>query len=216
MRAADRRAHCAASGARSNPADPSSQAYKQRNAKMFAPVHPWLDLERLLGRPNIGSLMGLCEENHAALLRLMPGLRAARGSYRAMRSGHPDLHLDILEQAPYTTSARLTHYFAPADAMSRQPEPDARLRIYHDARQVEMLALHSSAFSFLDPNAWTLPEKWRANLFLAKWLGYCLEQGYAFAAGACPGAVNEVPHETAVSVIECGPRAAMVTGAGGR
>ena len=215
MRADEWRAHFGASRPHPDLAD-RSLAQRQGYARMFVPVQPRLNLERLLGHPGIGSLMGLCEENYASLTRLIPDLRHARGAYRGTCSGHPDLHLDIREQAPYTTSVRLTHYFAASDAVHRQPEPDARLRVYHDARQVEMLALHSSALSFLDPNAWTLPEKWRANLFLAKWLEYCLEQGYAFAADGCAGAVSERPDRTAVSVVEPGKRVALVTGADGR
>jgi uncharacterized protein YqiB (DUF1249 family) len=55
------------------------------------------------------------------------------------------------------------------------------LRAYHDAAQVEVLSLRQTVLPVLrhyDTPA--LGAKWRANLFVSKWLGYCLSQGYRF------------------------------------
>ncbi|MBK1732552.1 DUF1249 domain-containing protein [Thiococcus pfennigii] len=149
---------------------------------MQAPLYPWLTRDLLLGRPTVGSLMGLCEGNYALLRRLVPGLNRIQGAHRASCPGDLDLHLDVLEQAPYTSTVRLTYLFASlGDATRRQAEPDACLRAYHDARQVEVLGLSPKSLPMLrDPDEPLLLDKWRVNLFLAKWLGYCAQQGYRF------------------------------------
>lgn len=162
-----------------------------RRPSGLVPVYPWLDTDLLLGPPNIGALMALCEENYASLLQLMPDLRVATGSYRASRPRHPDLFLDILDQAPYTTTLRLTYFLPVFDAAVRRPEPDARLRVYHDARQVEVIGLCPRRLPAFDAAAEPhLLDKWWANRFLAKWLSYCTQQGYGLTA-ADLGAANE-------------------------
>jgi len=150
---------------------------------MRADSDVWLKAAWLAGRPDVGMLMSLCEENYRRLLCLAPQLRHASGSFVSRRSGVLDLHLDILEQAPYTTLLRLTHAFACVEGAPVPPrhEPDARLRLYHDARQVEIIELHQSAWplrrAYRPP---ALAHKWQANLFLGKWLAYCLAQGHGF------------------------------------
>lgn len=151
---------------------------------MQAPYYPWSAHFALSGRPTVGVLMSLCEENYQALRRMIPDLRQVRSEMRSGRAGGLDLHLEILEQAPYTTLLRLTYFFPHNDGMvHRIPEadPDALLRVYHDARQVEVIDLRQTALPvrghYRSP---ALEAKWRANLFLAKWLGYCIRQGHRF------------------------------------
>jgi uncharacterized protein YqiB (DUF1249 family) len=77
---------------------------------------------------------------------------------------------------------RLTYYFQRLNG--RHSDPDAVLRVYHDSRQVEVLDLNQQALPLKQgkepPN---LEQKWKANLFLAKWLAYCAQQGHGFAPG---------------------------------
>ncbi len=157
---------------------------------VFIPRYPWLDPELLLGRPNIGSLMGLCEENYDRLVWLAADLRSAQGAFIARCAGNLDLHLEVLDQARYTTTLRLTYYVAAGDLATYVPEPDARVRIYHDARQAEVLGFRVWGSRVLFDAAGTpdLLEKWRINLVLGKWLAYCRQQGYRFrlASGASP------------------------------
>ena len=157
--------------------------------------YPWLD--GLLGesRPSVGGLMALCEENYASLLRLAPGLRSMQGDHRSMCRGATDLHLEIIEQSRYTTLLRLTYFFPHDDGrVHRLPlaDPDALLRAYHDAAQVEVLDLRQSALplhNHYSPPA--LDAKWKANLFFAKWIGYCQVSGHGFGgreSSSGPGA----------------------------
>ena len=90
-----------------------------------------------------------------------------------------DLYLEILEQTPYTTLIHLTYYFEHRE--EQRPDPDAILRAYHDAHQIEILNLQQRIFP-LNPGMQrlTLEQKWKVNLFASKWLAYCVRQGHAF------------------------------------
>lgn len=137
-------------------------------------VLKWLDT-----RPTVGDLLALCEENYRHLHSLVPQLKRLEGTHRSRRPDHQDLHLTIVEQTPYTTLLRLTYRFT--DAEGGTSEPDALLRVYHDARQVEVEDLRQQSLPtrrlYEAPG---LLNKWRLNLFVAKWLAYCLRQGHLF------------------------------------
>lgn len=158
--------------------------------KLDAPVsprglrYPWLIDLIAAGRPSVGSLMALCEENYGALCRLVPELETLRRDLRSTCPGCIDLHLEIIEQARYTTLLRLTHFFPHDDGQVHhvpQADPDALLRVYHDARQVEVLDLRQTALPLHNHYRFpALEAKWKANLFLSKWLGYCLFLGHRF------------------------------------
>jgi len=128
----------------------------------------------------VGCLMDLCDENYRHLMRLAPGVRRMRGRSASRVEKGMDLHMEVLEQTPYTTLVHLTYYFPHAEG--ELPDPDARLRIYHDSRQVEVLDLRQQACklggSGKPPG---LEQKWKVNIFLAKWLAFCLQQGHYFA-----------------------------------
>jgi uncharacterized protein YqiB (DUF1249 family) len=149
--------------------------------------YPWLTPLFPSGRPSVGALMGLCEENYRTLLRLVPGLRDLRGEHRSGNDGMA-LHLEVVEQAPYTTLLRLTYLFPHDDGEVHripQADPDALLRVYHDARQVEVLDLRQTALPLHNQYRYpALEAKWRANLFLSKWLTYCVGGGHHFRCSA--------------------------------
>lgn len=139
----------------------------------------WLKLVQ--GEPTVGSLMALCEDNYKLLLRMAPDLPELRGTYRSQLADHTDLFLEVSEQAPYTSLIHLTYYFQ--HEAGQQPDPDATLRVYHDARQVEVLDLRQRALP-MDRlyDAPALLNKWKGNLFLSKWLAFCHYQGHFFTA----------------------------------
>ena len=134
----------------------------------------------LAARPTVGGLMELCEANFSLIQRLCPVLKRMRGGYESRPPGVAPLHLTIIEQTAHTTFVRLTHLF-PHDS-GLEPDPDASLRIYRDARQVEVLELRQSVLPvarlYAHPG---LHQKWRANLFVSRWLQFCLAQGHCFA-----------------------------------
>lgn len=159
---------------------------------MRAPYYPWALRHLLTGCPSVGCLMDLCDENYRHLLRLAPGLRTLRGRLQSRVSGGMDLHLEILEQTPYTTCIHLTYYFEHQD--QAHPDPDATLRVYHDSRQVEVLGLLQRVLPpCSDGDREMLLQKWRVNLFLSKWLAYCVHQGHRFAPAELPDASCREP-----------------------
>ena len=140
-------------------------------------------LGKILASPaSLGALLDLCEENYQLLLMIAPDIQSMTGSYHSRRAGHLDLHLDILAQSPFTTTLRLTYYFD--ERHGRAPDPDATLRVYHDAKQLEVLDLRQQALPvgrlFERPG---LSRKWKASIFLSKWLWFCVRQGHFFELG---------------------------------
>ncbi|MCW8907168.1 MAG: DUF1249 domain-containing protein [Sedimenticola sp.] len=144
--------------------------------------YPWSLGALLYGRPTLGSVMDLCDENYRYLARLAPHMREMEGSYLSRLEGAMDLYLEILEQTPYTTLLHLTYYFA--HESGQLPDPDATIRIYHDSRQAEVMNLKQSILplnrGFVRP---TLEQKWKVSLFLSKWLAYSVQQGHCFLPG---------------------------------
>ena len=146
----------------------------------------------LNARPTLGGLMELCEGNYRLLNRLVPDMTTVRGSQISRRQGSPALHLDVLEQARHTSLLRLTYHFDSAEPAGH--DPDMRLRVYHDARQVEVESLHQTALPldrlYQHP---ALDQKWRANQFLSRWLSFCLMQGHAFRGAPRPSNIRAKP-----------------------
>ena len=91
--------------------------------------------------------------------------------------GHQDLYLSITQRCKYTTMLRMTYQFEE----DGQPlfEPDLHLKIYHDARVVEVQQFQSRSRGPLYL-ADLIEQKWLMNRFLYKWLGYCHFQGHYF------------------------------------
>lgn len=142
--------------------------------------YPWNARTFQPGRVSLGGLAELCEENYRLLRRLIPGVANLRERHQSLVQGVA-LHLEILEQTRYTTLLHLTYYFR--HSCGERPDPDATLRAYHDAVQVEVLDLRQTVPSLaLRQPCPLLEQKWRTNLFLSKWLVYCLAQGHRFHA----------------------------------
>jgi uncharacterized protein YqiB (DUF1249 family) len=139
-----------------------------------SPFYKWLN-----SQPSLGDLATLCEENYRHLLNLMPQVRRLSGEHRSSSGHDQDLLLTIVEQTPYTTLLRLTYRFD--DEHQEGSEPNALLRVYHDARQVEVEDLRQQALPterlYEAPG---LLNRWRLNLFVSKWLLFCLQQGHLF------------------------------------
>ncbi len=147
---------------------------------MRRPYYPWSLRNLLEGRPTLGSLLDLCEENYGLMLRLAPELAAMKGHQLSRREEPMDLHMDVLEQTPYTTRFRLTYRFF--EEGQWQADPDAQFRAYHDLRQLEVLELRQQVLPLGGrPDLCSLQRKWQANLFVSKWLGYCCRQQHGFS-----------------------------------
>ncbi len=123
------------------------------------------------------------EENYRHLLRLAPDLELMSGKHLSSLGSGVDLHLDIFEQTPYTSLIHLTYFFP--HVAGYYPDPDATLRVYHDFLQVDVVDLRQSTLPLQRWGAHpTLEQRWKINLFLSKWLGYCITQGHSFSLSA--------------------------------
>jgi uncharacterized protein len=147
---------------------------------MRRPYYPGNLRALLAGRPTLGNLLDLCGENYDLLRKLAPDLPALRNRHRSRLGGQVDLFLEVREQTPYSSLLQLTYRFGGG---GDEADPAAVLRAYHDARQLEVLALRQQVLPLEQgPDLATLERKWRANLFISKWLGYCWWQRHAFSA----------------------------------
>lgn len=141
-------------------------------------IYPWELTNTLKFKPSVGQLMDLCEENYYLLGKLAPDLKKMHGKYISCCLPHIDLHLEVLEQSPYTSLIHLTYFFN----QDQEASPDTILRVYHDSRQIEVIDLKHKYLPIIQSYAHPgLLMKWKANVFISKWLSYCLYQGHHFS-----------------------------------
>jgi len=142
---------------------------------------PWTQFlqSSLDRRPNVGRLVELCEESYRCLQKLLPDLACMQGRYCSTGDGHADLFLEVIEHTRYTSVVHLTYYFE--HERGSEPEPDVMLRVYHDAKQVEVIDLKQSSLPVHSLyEAPGLLNKWQVNLFVSRWLAFCVLQGHQF------------------------------------
>lgn len=135
---------------------------------------------------SFAGLMELYEHNYMRLRCLCPELALVEAGACSRVAGGMDLYLQMLDGCRFTSTLRLTYLFA-EQPDGPQALPDLRLRMYHDARQVEVLTrrckLSETGWVYWPSNLHELVTcKWRLNRFLYKWLGFCLRQGHRFNA----------------------------------
>lgn len=136
---------------------------------------------------SFAALMDLYEHNYMRLKCLCPPIKDITGHVVSQVSGAHDLHLIVIEQSRHTTTFRLTYEMA--DNILR---PNLTLRIYHDARQAEVLSSGPKEMAEVEMRQTdaALLHRWRANRFLYKWLNYCRRQGHGFDKDSLTERVN--------------------------
>lgn len=152
------------------------------------------DSTMVLPRParpgSFGGLMALYESNYVRFRWLVPDLQAIRHMGTRMVSESPSdfpLYLEVLEAARYTTTFRLT-YFLDSD-LGVVADPDLKIRVYHDAGQIEAMACtsvhrHHVLQKFASHGGAELERRWQHNMMLNKWLEYCADRNHDFSASA--------------------------------
>ena len=127
------------------------------------------------------------ETNYVRFRLLCPDLANIPHYAVSRADGAVDLHMRVLERYKFTTTVTLT-YFLPNHAGRVCANPDLKIRIYHDARQAEVMSRYSKRLDseimvihYLTGTS-ELAKRWQLNRFLYKWLGYCLHQGHGFPA----------------------------------
>lgn len=128
-------------------------------------------------------LMDLYEANYIRFHYLVDDLGNLEDESLSIRRGDINLHLQILERCKYTTTVLLTYRSEVAGQTVRTP--DMKIRLYHDARQAEVMSCcrhEMKQYKWLDRASCTtnIQWRWRLNHFLFKWLIYCLKMGHGF------------------------------------
>ena len=142
-------------------------------------------LARFQESRDLAALITLYEANYVRLARLAPELERIEGPVVSRVGGALDLYLSVVERHAYTTTLDLTYLFeAPAGPPAL--EPNARIRVYHDVRAVELLShcrRRRTCRHLPRQRGRRMPEvdrKWEMNRFLLKWLKFCTHQGHLF------------------------------------
>lgn len=116
---------------------------------------------------------------YGGLHLLMPDALARADCFVSRRPSSPDLYLNVLERHDYTSYLQLTYVFAESNLQN----PNAYIRVYHDAKLAEATAFspRQGIDRFAGPE---LPlhgqvvRSWRINRALVKWLDYLMTQGH--------------------------------------
>ncbi len=133
--------------------------------------------------------LSLCETNFWRLKRLVPAMR--EGSGATIRIAGHLTRIDVLENAAYTTTLRLTQA---ALAVYGAGVNRLELRVYHDAKMAEVSRASGSTgfagrYDYPNPGMLQPDEKEQINRFLAEWLSHCLNHGEGTEPIALDGAV---------------------------
>jgi len=136
--------------------------------------------------------MSLYESNYLRLLRLAGDPARLSGTRVSRVSGDCELQLAVIEHMRYTSTLALTYLLPPpGEANSLQRLPDLKLRVYHDARLLEVEALQpqhnlrsaeaaGGQLAVRPAGERELHQRWRRNMMLNKWLEYCADRGHRF------------------------------------
>lgn len=90
------------------------------------------------------------------------------------------------EQTAYTTLLSLSQADDAGDSLDHWCQlPQLQLRLYHDARVVEVVACQGiwrlrPRYGYPNKRMLQQDEKAQWNRFLTEWLSHCLEHGYSF------------------------------------
>ncbi|WP_323846665.1 DUF1249 domain-containing protein [Microbulbifer magnicolonia] len=133
-------------------------------------------------RVDLPSYHADCDANYLRLCKLLPEL-ASRRRWR-YQMPHGALELAVVERSRYTTEVRLSAEAADGERRWLAP-PQITVRLYHDARMAEVVAVDGRGplggvdQAYPNPRMQRADERQQANRFLGEWLGHCLANGRA-------------------------------------
>ena len=146
-----------------------------------------LDLAQLAAQsgPNFGQLMAIYADNYRRLGLLFDELLLEQDRLISTVPEQLPLYVEITERHRYTTEARLSYAIETHDGIVSL-DPDAHIRIYHDAEVAEATHCYPGSvsqplFGALVPVSDVVEHRWRMNIFLDKWLEYLLKEGHSVA-----------------------------------
>ena len=146
-------------------------------------VDSYIVPECIAGPRSFGGLMALYEGNYIKLAQLAPGLSQATGVHVSRSPEDLELQLSVETHTPYTALIRLTYVFH--DDAEAVRDPDMQIRVYFDARMVEVLSWapnnrHHVLRDLAIRYPRELDRRWALNQVLGKWLEYLMDTGHQF------------------------------------
>ncbi len=142
---------------------------------------------------SFSGLMELFELNYLQLKSLVP-TQDSRDEYLLSEVGDGlDLYMQILERHRYTTVMRMTYLFESGERY--RADPNAQVRIYHDACVAEVTACYPGAkvarlCGMESPDRYAVERSWARNGFLHKWLEYLIGCGHSLVTVSPIGAAD--------------------------
>ena len=137
-------------------------------------------------RVDLSSYHADCDANYLRLCKLMPEL--ANNQSWSYQMPHGTLEVAVVERSRYTTEVCLH-----ASGRDNQTDnswltpPPITVRLYHDARMAEVVAVNGQGpvggdglnFSYPNPAMHNEDERQQVNRYLSEWLAHCLANGRA-------------------------------------
>ncbi|MGR2739660.1 DUF1249 domain-containing protein [Billgrantia sp. Q4P2] len=141
---------------------------------------------------DLKSLQGECSANYLRLVRLLGDLGAGETREFELTGGRGrfgTLWLSVLEQAPYTTIARVSQSSL-MDAVIEPPR--MRVHLYHDVRMAEVTDFQrerhfNGRYRYPNVRMFQPDEKLQLNRFLGEWLAHGLAHGHPTNVTEQPG-----------------------------
>lgn len=134
-------------------------------------------------RPNLVELMNLCETNYMLVLRLLADKELAGEVREFFINESLSYTLVVDEVTRYTSLVSIAqeanHH---CEKLAKIMRPVMQLRLYHDARMVEVISSQHIAqvkprYDYPNDDMHQPDEKQQTLIFLKEWLQLCLKQG---------------------------------------
>ena len=124
------------------------------------------------------NIYDLFELNFKKIFRLVPLLPSIKNDCIAVKSSLNNLYLICHDKSPYTATYTLTHKTKTQEKIIYRP--DIRFKIYFDAKLLELISICkdtriNNSHPLLD-NCSDLAFQFELNLFMLRWLDYCLDR----------------------------------------
>ncbi|MCC5793382.1 MAG: DUF1249 domain-containing protein [Chromatiales bacterium] len=129
--------------------------------------------------------MTLYEGNYVRLQSILPEMPPAGSILVSHCVADLDLHLRVEAATRYTRELYLTYLFL-EDGAAGLARPDLRLRVYLDARLVEVCGWSVDGRHHVLRRLgrqWPgeIDRRWAASMMLGKWLEYLADRGHSFS-----------------------------------
>ena len=129
-------------------------------------------------RVTYSNLYEIFELNFKKISRLVPFLPSIKEDFVGIKRPSNDLHLICHEKSPYTGTYTLTHQNISSEIVINRP--DIQFKIYFDAKLLEVTSIcketRINSNHPLINDCSDLSFKLELNIFMLRWLDYCLDR----------------------------------------